>query len=367
MAEPLKNIYSPTFFKHFSATLNEIVPNFNSKLFIAAIHDKEWEKRELKQRMKHIALTLNNSINLPFKDSIKLVLKLVEYLKNKHQTEQSFAYLFLGEFIEMFGQDDADIALKAIEETTQFISCEFAIRPFMIKYPDKAMKKMLTWSKHKNKNVRRLSSEGCRPMLPWAMALPAFKKDCTPIIPILENLKNDTSEYVRKSVANNLNDIAKNHPKKVIEIVKKWQGNSPETDWILKHGCRTLLKQGNEEVLVLFGLNNKIRCTINNLKIEQNEIVIGEDLMFSFELKNLEKQPNKLRLEYAIYYVKMNGKSSRKIFQLSTKVYQPNNTYFFGKKQSFKNLTTRKHHLGEHKIAIIVNGVEYAAATFNVK
>jgi 3-methyladenine DNA glycosylase AlkC len=367
MAEPLKNIYSPVFFKQFCIVLNKVIPNFNTKLFVADIYDKDWENKELKQRMKHIAQTLNNSINLPFRDSITLVLKVVAYLKNEHQTEQSFTYLFLAEFIEMFGQNDTDIALKAMEEITQFISCEYAIRPFIIKYPDKAMKKMLVWSTHKNKNVRRLSSEGCRPMLPWAMALPALKKDCSPIIPILENLKNDPSEYVRKSVANNLNDIAKNHPHKVIELVKKWQGISAQTDWILKHGCRTLLKKGNEETLVLFGLSNKIKCEIANLKIEQNEITIGDDLLFSFELKNLEKQAAKLRLEYAIYYVKMNGKNSRKIFQLSTKIYQPKETYFFSKKQSFKNLTTRKHHTGLHKIAIIVNGVECAIADFNLK
>ncbi len=137
------------------------------------------------------------------------------------------------EYVENFGLEHYDISMSAMEFITQFISCEYAIRPFIIRYPGKAMKQMLQWSKHESLHVRRFSSEGCRPRLPWAMALPALKKDPTLILPILENLKDDSSEFVRKSVANNLNDIAKDNPDTVLGIVKRWQGNS--TPYRLDH------------------------------------------------------------------------------------------------------------------------------------
>ena len=105
---------------------------------------------------------------------------------------------------------------------------------------------MLKWSKHKDPRVRRLASEGCRPRLPWAMALPDFKRDPSKILPILEQLKADSDVWVRKSVANNLNDISKDNPELAISIFKKWLGGNKETDWIVKHAARTLLKQGNK-------------------------------------------------------------------------------------------------------------------------
>ncbi|MGY0037975.1 DNA alkylation repair protein [Pedobacter sp. NJ-S-72] len=132
---------------------------------------------------------------------------------------------------------------------TQFISCEFAVRPFLAKYGGQMMIRMEKWSLHESHKVRRLASEGSRSRLPWAMAVPGLKKDPSPILPILENLKNDPSEWVRKSVANNLNDISKDHPEIVIAIANRWKGLSKETDAIIKHGCRSLLKQGHAKIL----------------------------------------------------------------------------------------------------------------------
>jgi 3-methyladenine DNA glycosylase AlkC len=152
-------------------------------------------------------------------------------------------YIFLPDYIEQYGLEDFESSVKAIENVTRFVSCEFAVRPFILKYGGTMMKKMRTWSLHKSYHVRRLSSEGSRPRLPWAISIPELKKDPSPILPILENLKNDPSEWVRRSVANNLNDIAKDHPGLVIELARKWKGISRETDAIIKHGSRTLLKK----------------------------------------------------------------------------------------------------------------------------
>ena len=226
------------------------------------------------------------------------------------------------------------------------------------------MKQMLKWSKDKNHHLRRLSSEGCRPRLPWAMALPAFKKDPSPILPILENLKNDESEYVRKSVANNLNDISKDNPELVLEIIKKWKGKSKNTDWIVKHASRSLLKSGNPEALEIFGVSSKVNVDVLKLKIAKKKIKIGESNTFAFTIHSKEKKDIKLRLEYFVHYVKVNGSLSKKIFKISETKYSPGETREITRSHSFKNNSIRKHNAGEHKISIVCNGVEKATASF---
>lgn len=227
------------------------------------------------------------------------------------------------------------------------------------------MKQMLVWSKHEHWGVRRLSSEGCRPRLPWAMALPNLKKDPTPIIPILENLKNDPARFVRLNVANNLNDIAKDNPEIVIDLAKKWKGESKEVDWIIKHGCRTLLKQGIPEVMELFGFDSiRNNISMEDFQISSLKVKVGDSLEFGFNLLNHSNKTIKIRLEYGIYYQKANGTLTKKVHKISEKEYTGNSTTRITRKHSFRVVTTRKFHLGLHQIAIIINGSEFEKYDF---
>ncbi|MGO0993631.1 DNA alkylation repair protein [Clostridioides difficile] len=218
------------------------------------------------------------------------------------------------------------------------------------------MAQMRKWSKHKSEHVRRLASEGCRPQLPWGQAISKFKKDPTPVLPILEQLKTDTSTYVQKSVANNLNDISKTHPDLVISIAKDWYGKNKSTNWIVKHGCRTLLKKGNRDVLALFGYDDTTSINIQDFTLETTSIFIGENLTFSFKI--LAKKATKTRLEYGIDYMKSNGKRNRKIFKISEVSLKENEKKSYMKKHSFADVSVRKHYPGIHSIAIIINGIE---------
>lgn len=278
MAEPFKNMYNKQFFDLFTKDLRLVIDDFDAHGFVSQIMDDEWEGRELKQRWIHITSILKKFLPADYKEAIAKILELLDHVKS---TRPDFSVIddtkfglmleygvILNNYVEQYGLDDYETSVKAIEKITQFTSCEFVTHPFIIKYPDEMMKQMLVWSKHEHWGVRRLSSEGCRPRLPWAMALPNLKKDPTPIIPILENLKNDPARFVRLSVANNLNDIAKDNPEIVIDLAKKWKGESKEVDWIIKHGCRTLLKQGIPEVMELFGFDS-IR---NNISVEDFQI-----------------------------------------------------------------------------------------------
>lgn len=366
MAEPLKHVYSPAFIDSLTRSLKQVYPSLNKKGFTAAVFDAEWDKRELKQRMKHLAHVLHQFLNTNYAEDILIVVDWVHLLSAQRDNHQSFEYLFLAEYVEIFGQEHLAVSMKAIEEITQYTSCEFAIRPFLIRQPETVMKYMLRWSKHKHASVRRFASEGCRPRLPWGMAIPAFKKDPSLILPILENLKDDDSLYVRKSVANNLNDIAKDNPDVVIDRIKKWQGTSANTDWIIKHGARTLLKKAHAEVLGLFGLHTAPACTVSNVVLGQKKLRIGETLSFAFDLDTDTEKESRLRIEFAVYYVKAGGKPGRKLFKITENRYAKGKRISFNKKLSFKDLTTRKHYPGKHSLAIVVNGNECPPVEFHL-
>ena len=265
----------------------------------------------------------------------------------------------------MYGLDDFDTSVKAIEFITQFITCEFAVRPFLLKYGNTMMEQMQAWSLHKNHKVRRLASEGSRPRLPWAMAIPALKKNPTPVLPILENLKNDPSESVRRSVANNLNDISKDHSDVVVQIANAWKGQNKETDAIVRHGCRTLLKQGHSEVLTLYSLVSE-RIHLSDFALLTPTLKIGESLEFSFLILNANAGHQKVRLEYAVYYKRQNGQLSKKVFKISEREYAPDEQVKILRKQRFVLITTRKFYAGTQQLSIIINGEEKKVVPFEL-
>jgi len=374
--EPFKNMFNRQFFDRFTKALKRVI-DFDEQKFVSQIMDDEWENRELMQRVKHIAAVLKNFLPPDYKEAIA---KILELLNHERDTQPDFSVVddtkfgltleyggILSDFVYQYGVDDYQTSTQAIEEITQFTSCEFAVRPFIIKYPNEMMKQMILWSKHEHWGVRRLSSEGCRPRLPWAMALPDLKENPAPILPILENLKNDVSRFVRLSVANNLNDIAKDNPEIVIDLARKWQGESENIDWIIKHGCRTLLKQGNSEVMELFGFGAAIKnINIEDFHISTPKVKIGKSLEFSFKLLNNNTKKTNIRLEYGLYYQKANGTLSKKVCKISEKEYTENSITQITRKHSFKVVTTRVLHPGLHQVSVIINGNEFEKYDFEL-
>jgi 3-methyladenine DNA glycosylase AlkC len=277
-----------------------------------------------------------------------------------------FEAIVLPDYVEVYGQDHWDVSLPALKELTKCGSSEFAIRPFLNKDLKKAMHFMNSLADDEDFKVRRFASEGCRPRLPWASGVPALKKDPSMILPILEKLKDDPEECVRKSVANNLNDISKDHPDLVLDICERWQGNSINTDWIIKHACRTLLKQGNKRAMLLFGFANPELMYVEKLSFSESSPKIGNDITFSFDLNLRTRKKQKVRLEYVVHFVKANGKNSPKVFQIKEVEMNPG-VHIIIKKHSFRNMSTRKHYPGKHRFDIVVNGVTKALADIELK
>jgi 3-methyladenine DNA glycosylase AlkC len=366
MGEPLKYMYNSQFFEHLCPVIKEVVPDFGERRFVYSVFDKTWPDLELKQRTRQVTKALGECLPSDYPKAIEMVVNICRLLQNRKGTLlPTYPLIFLPDYVEQYGMDHFELSMHAIEESTKLVSAEFAIRPFIAKYPSETMAMMLKWSKNSHVAVRRLSSEGCRPRLPWGMGLPFLKKDPSPILPILENLKTDPSESVRRSVANNLNDIAKDHPEIALRISQQWKSTGSETDWIIKHGCRTLLKRGNAKVLTLHGFNPKARGRIKNLKISE-KVRIGESLNFQFEFMNSEKSSTRYRIDYIIDYLTRSGNISTKIFKLTEYRFEPGQQLLFKRKKSFANFSTRIHFKGHHQLRIMANGVELAARKFIV-
>ena len=353
----LKDLYSPTFYNRLADILAKVVPNFDQQLFIGRIYEDGFENKELKARMRHTSNVLHTFLPADYRNTARLIEQLLIHLRREKFGEDSLTFMFLPDYIEVYGLDDFEASVKVLELLTQFVSCEFAVRPFLLKYGDRMLEQMTVWSLHTHPKVRRLASEGSRPRLPWAMAIPALKKNPLPLLPLLENLKNDPSEYVRRSVANNLNDIAKDHPDVVLEIAARWKGHSKETDAIVKHGSRTLLKQGHAEILKHYGLQSE-NIQLSDFQILTPEVPIGDDLTFSFSVQNEAAIPQVVRLEYAVFYPRKNGTASKKVFKISERSFQPGEQVAIVRKQSFRLITTRTFYAGVHQLSIILNGEE---------
>ena len=362
MPEPFKNLITRELLQQVASDIQSVYEPFQIDGFLNAVFDDSWEDLELKARVRHISVQLAGFLPKNYPDAIGV---LDQVVANYGSWLDGFAWFF-PDFVETHGQADEhwDISVAALERYTRYSSSELAVRPFIIRDEARMMQQMYEWARHEDELIRRLASEGSRPQLPWAMAIPSFKADPTPVLPILEQLKDDPSETVRRSVANNLNDISKTHPELVAKIATEWYGKSKNTDWIVKHACRTLLKQGNREVLGIFGYDDGDSISVSSLSASAASILCGEDLVFSFTVST--SAATKVRLEYGIDYVKANGKTSRKIFQLSELTMKADETRNYDRKQSFADMSTRKHYPGTHTITLIVNGVERGSVSFEL-
>lgn len=350
MAKLLKDLYNKEYITLLSDTITKHHKVFDKDSFIKSIFNSDWENKELKQRMRHISITLGDFLSTSYTEALKILKKTFLDMNYSFSLEN----LIFQDFVEVYGLEYYEISIKALECFTINSSSEFAIRQFILKYPQKSIVMMLTWAKNKNEHIRRLASEGSRPRLPWGIALQVYKNDPTDILPILEILKEDESLYVRKSVANNLNDISKDNPKIVKNIAKRWFGKNKNTDWILKHGCRTLLKQSDRDILSLFGYSKRGDITIDDFRVTKN-VKKGSELQLSFTLRSKNDLEN-LRIEYAIDFVRQNNKYSKKVFQIAKGNYTQKSKSF-QKTYSFKQISTRKYYSGTHHLSIILNGV----------
>jgi len=355
----LKNRYDENYIDILNDAIFSTFSDFDTLSFKKNIFDSSWETKELKQRMRHITTILYDFLPKEFEKSSKIL----QNAYTKIDQNRSLENTIFQDFIGVYGLNHFEISMKALAHFTINSTSEFAIRQFLIKYPTQTISQMKLWATNPHEHIRRLASEGCRPRLPWGVALQRYKKDPTNILEILETLKDDESLYVRKSVANNLNDISKDNPQILKQLAQKWLGINDNIDWIIKHGSRTLLKNADQDIMKLFGFEINDTLEIENFILSQ-KVTMGEKLDFSFTLKS-PKNLGKLRIEYALDFVRLNNKSSKKVFKIAEANYTQKSKDIT-KHYSFKPISTRKYYSGIHKISIIVNGVVLKTQEFTL-
>jgi 3-methyladenine DNA glycosylase AlkC len=347
-------------------SLARTIPGFPKQLFI----DEALvglSALELKDRVRHIIRVLH--IYLP--DNFAETAEILIHLKtnwipgDSNDNLSGFAAWPIIDYVGEHGVDHPKKALEVLKELTSMFSAEFAIRPFFIQHPALTLKTVSAWCADPDEHVRRLVSEGSRPRLPWGQQLPEFIKDPSPVFQLLGNLKDDPSEYVRRSVANNLNDISKDHPEQVIALCKLWgEKASTERQWIIRHATRTLVKAGHPAVFGLLGFTENPQLDFQSLNISPKTLPLGEHIEFSFQLRSNSPKPQTVVIDYAIHHVKANGKTSPKVFKFRTLKIAPEETVRLVKKHAIKLITTRKYYSGEHTVEILINGQPYGRTPF---
>lgn len=327
-------------------------------------------KLELKPRVQLIRNELRTHLPEAYPKALSILLKAVNQPKPGVEPLSGFDLWPFTEFVQAFGLGHFEESMKGLHTLTQKFTAEWAVRPFLIQHQERTLQQLMAWSKDDSPHVRRWVSEGSRPRLPWGELLRDFINDPTPTLKLLEELKHDPELYVRKSVANHLNDITKTHPAVVIKTLKRWKQNAPaeqkdNINWITRHALRTLIKAGNPEALKLLGYHTEADIKLQNLKLKSKNIKIGESLEMTFTL-NCAKNASAV-IDYAIHYKKANGTHSAKVFKLSNKDLKADQPEVITKRHSFRPVTTRVLYPGTHQVEVFANGKSLAKAQFTLK
>lgn len=368
MAEltPLKEHLGPAAIQQLAELLKAVYPAFRQQDFEARA-TAQLEQLELKARVSHVISALADTLPAGFCDTARILNHVAERWPAAAQDRNwsSYAAWPLIDFVGVYGLDYPQRAFELFEKLTPLFTAEFAIRPFLLKHFDLTYQQMLRWTEHDHEHVRRLASEGIRPRLPWAQQLPALRQDPSLLFPLLDKLKTDPSLYVRRSVANNLNDISKDHPQMVLEICREWQKlANKDTDWLIRHGLRTLVKTGHPEVYPLLGFSETLDIRQSCLALTTTAIKLGDSLEWTLSLQTAA--PKKLVLDYRIGFLRADGRQSWKVFKWKNIETQAHTPLTLHKSQCFKPLSTRRYYPGTHRIECLLNGQVVARETFEL-
>lgn len=349
MAEALKEMFNEKFYEKLGNDFCKASPGFKIEKFLKELLLNN-DQRSLNERMRNTSQVLQKHLPASFEKCIELMVQVIPNYKGTYT-----ACLF-PDFVGLYGLDNFDLSMQALSHFTQYGSSEFAIRNFLLQDFDRTIKVMNQWAENDNLHVRRLASEGSRSRLPWSFKLERVINQPQITESIIEKLKTDPELYVKKSVANHLNDISKDNPEWMLKKLKHWDLKNEHSKWIMKHACRTLIKKGNKSSLSLFGFEDKALVRVENLIVAKKEINIGESQQFEFEIVSQKNKTQKLVVDFSVDYRKKNGKSATKVFKLKEFVLNPKQTAKVLKSHRFQNFSTRKHYPGIHTISILING-----------
>lgn len=359
MAEPLVNYYGPEIPRTIAEMIKQVYPEFNVDGFMDHVMD-EFLSLNLMDRGKKIAYSLHEYLPESYPEAVLILLKSIDSKSESGSIAgpmSSFMLMPHTHFVATFGLDHFEESMHAQFILTQRFTAEFSIRPFLERHTEATLERLGEWTSHPSEHVRRLVSEGTRTRLPWASRLPKFQKNPLPVLELLEQLKDDESEYVRRSVANNLNDIGKDNPELLFKTARRWIEDADENRRkLIRHALRVVIKNGDPEALDIMGFGEQPNIEITNADITPSEVHVGKSIKINFTVKNLGPKTQSLLIDFRIHYVKANGKSNPKVFKLKEIELSPQKMYQLSKKVSLAEMTTRTHYPGIHQVDVLING-----------
>ena len=358
-APALKEIFDRARLRHFAAETKAIWPAFDDRRFLA-LAGSGLDDLGIMQRMRRVAEAFGETLPEDFDEAAGILCALAPRLGH------AFASIALCEYVALFGQRHFDRSMATLKLLTTYGSAEFAIRHFLAADFDRTIAVMRGWAEDGNEHVRRLASEGSRPRLPWSFQLRKLIADPSPTLPILDRLKADDSAYVRKSVANHLNDIGKDNPDVLVATVSGWDRSDPRTGWIVRHALRTLVKKGDARALALVGASGEADVRVERFTVTPGSLGLGGRITIEAELASTGRDAQKLVVDYAIHYVKKLGRTTRKVFKLRELTLGPGEAARLSISQAIRNFTTRTHHAGFHRVELMVNGNTLAETGFTI-
>lgn len=326
---------------------------------------------ELKDRVLVLAEGLRDRLPADYPEAVGVLAAILgdELGEGDGMFNTSWFLMPVARFVQEYGLDHPEVSLDAIEEITKRHTGEYAIRPYVERHYELTMARVARWARDPSHNVRRLASEGVRPRLPWAGTLHRFVADPRPVLAILEPLRSDPSEYVRKSVANHLNDIARDHAEVALATATRWSQESPtdETAWIVKHALRVLVKKGDQRALALLGASGGEHITIRRLRLSPKDLQLGGTVALHVELENTDTARHRVAVDYVVHLVRRGGRTIPKVFKLATVDLGPGERRVLEKSHAVKEVTTRAYYPGEHVVDIQVNGLALASDRFELR
>ncbi len=317
------------------------------------------EDLELKQRVRHLIGVLRSQLPDDLTEALALLRRVPEHWHAGEPGDSmaGFAAWPLIDFVGEHGGEHFDDSMETMRCLTPLFSAEFAIRPFLERQPQRTLSRLAEWARDEDPHVRRLVSEGTRPRLPWGCRLRRFQEDPSAGLALLEILKDDPSEYVRRSVANHLNDIGKDHPERLVELCHRWsQQASPERRWILRHGLRSLIKEGHGGALRVLGYDPDVAVEVEKLLLKPPRLCLGESFELRFDVVSKQSTGAPLVIDYAVHHVKANGSTTPKVFKLKTVTLEPGQRLSVSKKHAVRRISTRTYYAGCHQVDVLLNG-----------
>jgi len=369
MAEPLKDSFGPDVAVRIAEMIESTFPEFGRAAFLALALDG-FEDLELTPRARQIADALAGCLPDDRETAVGLLTRSLgpEIGESDLTGLASMLYLPFGYFIAEHGLECFDASMLAQYELTKRFTAEFSIRAFLERHPAETLRVLSGWAHDPNVHVRRLVSEGTRPRLPWAPRLKEFQQDPTPVLALLEQLKDDPEEYVRRSVANNLNDISKDHPVRVVEVAARWSvGASRERLKLIRHGLRTLIKAGDLGALAVLGYDAPSPLEIRSVTCAPATTAIGGSVRIEVEVFNPLDATVRALVDLRVHFVKSRGSTSPKVFKGADLTLTSAQSRTIRKTISLAQHSTRKHYPGRHQVEVILNGITGPGATFDLK